>query len=167
MYILSTCPDVKVEMQILFMITCIQVQRFFETPQSFKTPKSYLLTLNYKKKLFLDDPWPGQSRIQFMLLSLTFKDLQVLYEILRYLCTYMQVNVQIFFIWPKFQNLTKIRPTTNNRFDSLIDPKSSQTKIFNIWSIKKTTTKRSLSEQTCACYIMSESIEFSISQEPL
>ena len=34
--------------------------------------------LNYKKKTFLDNPRPGQFRIQIMLLSLTFKDLQIL-----------------------------------------------------------------------------------------
>ena len=34
--------------------------------------------LNWKKKLFLDNPRPGQIRIQIVLLSLTFKDLQIL-----------------------------------------------------------------------------------------
>ena len=49
---------------------------------------------------------------------------------------------------PKFnQNCS----TPNNRFDSLIDSKLSQTKMFNIWSIK-TTTKRSLSKQTRSCF---------------
>ena len=51
-----------------------------------------------------------------------------------YVHTYIQANVPNFLILPKFQNLTKIVPTPNNQFDSLIDPKSSQTKMFNIWS---------------------------------
>ena len=73
---------------------------------------------------------------------------------MNHLGTYVHISKLMFQIFhfaliPKFnQNCS----TPNNRFDNLIDPKSSQTKIFQHLINYNTTIKRSLSKQTLLIY---------------
>ena len=74
------------------------------------------------------------------------------YESLRHLCIVHTSNstFKLFSSCPN-SKFNQICSTPINRLDSLADPKPSQTKTLNIWSIE-TTTKRSLSEQPRSCF---------------